>query len=324
MAEPTADRLTRLLALIAYLRENQNVPVTEVADHFGITPAQVLSDINLLWVTGTPGYLPDDLIDFSADALDRDVITLTDARGMDRPLRLSTDEALSLLVALRALDALVADDGVLGAGPQALASAAAKLQDAAGAAAARAEAVQVDLRSTAAPGALTAVRHALAESCRVHLRYVSAADEVTARDVDPLELSSDGSMWFLRGWCHRTAGERTFRLDRVLAVDVLDDPATRVGTDRREPVPELGPDLPLVRLELTSRARWVAEHVPVEQVSTRQDGSILVEVRVADPAWLTNLVLSLGEAVLSVDPPALAAPVAARARAALDAYEELS
>src|SRR5690625_7523293 len=84
----TAERLTRLLALIAYLGENPGVPVADVAAHFAVTPAQVIADVNHLWVTGTPGYLPDDLIDFAADELDRQVLTRTDPRGMHRPLRL--------------------------------------------------------------------------------------------------------------------------------------------------------------------------------------------------------------------------------------------
>ncbi|HMO10754.1 MAG TPA: hypothetical protein PKB06_04470, partial [Actinotalea sp.] len=71
MAERTPERLVRLLGLVAYLDRNPGVPVDQVARHFDVSPAQVLRDVDTLWVSGTPGYFPDDLIDFDADSLER-------------------------------------------------------------------------------------------------------------------------------------------------------------------------------------------------------------------------------------------------------------
>ncbi|MEE6272249.1 YafY family protein [Georgenia sp. MJ206] len=326
MAETTADRLTRLLALITYLREHPGVPVAEVAAHFGVTPAQVLADVNLLWVSGTPGYLPDDLIDFAADELDRDVLTLTNPRGMDRPLRLSPSEALALLVALRSLAALTARDGEgPGVDDEVLASATAKLAEAAGAAADAARAVDVHVGGSDGRRALAPVQRALAERRRLHLRYVSAADVVTEREVDPLELLWDGSHWFLRAWCHRVQDVRHFRVDRVLAAEVLSTPAEHepasVGADVE---PDLAEAALVATMVVASRARWVAERYPVESVEDLADGTVRIRLRVADPAWLTNLVLGLGEDVIALSPPGLAAAITQRARAALSAYDDLS
>lgn len=321
MAETTADRLTRLLALITYLGEHPGVPVVDVAEHFGVSPAQVLADVNLLWVSGTPGYLPDDLLDFAADELDRDVLTLTNPRGMDRPLRLGASEALALLVALRSLAGLARERDGSGTtiDHEVLASVTAKLTEAAGAAA---EAVRaVDLHVAGAEPALAPAREALAAGRRLHLRYVSAADVVTERDVDPLELLWDGSRWFLRAWCHRVADVRHFRLDRVLGAEVLPAPAEHAPAAQDSAAePDLA-DVDLVAtLVVASRARWVAERYPVDAVEDLPDGSVRVTLRVADPAWLLNLVLGLGDDVGALEPPELATAVAERARAALAAY----
>lgn len=319
MAETTADRVTRLLALVTYLHDHPGAPVPDVAAHFGTTEAQVLADVNLLWVAGTPGYFPDDLIDFSAEALDHGELTLTDPRGMDRPLRLSAAEALSLLVALQSLRELAATG--VGASPAALESAIAKLAAATGDAASQAAAVQVRVSAEVPAGTLTAVRRSLAERRRLRLRYVSAADVVTDREVDPVELRSDGASWSLRAWCHRARGPRTFRLDRILDVEVLATAADD-HPDLVEPRPwEEGR---AVTLELTSQARWVAEHTPVEAVEDLPDGGLRVRLRAGDAAWLSNLVLALGPAVRAVEPPEAAHDAAARARAALAAYEHLS
>ena len=53
---------------------------------------------------GLPGLTPGDLIDIDMDAVDGEgVIHLTQRRLPARPLRLSADEALALVLALRTL-----------------------------------------------------------------------------------------------------------------------------------------------------------------------------------------------------------------------------
>ena len=54
--ERTPERLVRLLGMVAYLDRHPGVAVEEVAEHFAITPDQVMRDVDTLWVSGTPGY----------------------------------------------------------------------------------------------------------------------------------------------------------------------------------------------------------------------------------------------------------------------------
>lgn len=321
MAESTSERLARLLAMVAYLADRDDVPVAELAAHFGVPQTQIMKDVDTLWVSGTPGYQPDDLLDFSADSYDAQRITLTNARGMDRPLRLGPGEAVALIVALRALANLPG----LGADP-AVASALAKLTAAAGDAAEAAEAVALETADPALDAHVSRVlgtaRAALAAGERVHLRYTSASDATSERDVDPLELLSDGEAWFLRGWCLLSDAVRHFRLDRVAAI-------TRTGVDvaPHEVASTSGrvrPEQTLLqaRLELTPRSRWVAERFGGEILAER-DGAIVVALDVADEAWLARLVLDLGPDVVGLEPRGLAESIAARAAAALTAYEEV-
>jgi proteasome accessory factor C len=94
----SADRLGRLLNLVPYLLARPGIAVADAADGLGITERQLREDLELLWVCGLPGYGPGDLIDM---ALDGDRVTITYDAGIDRPLRLTQDEALALVVALR-------------------------------------------------------------------------------------------------------------------------------------------------------------------------------------------------------------------------------
>jgi len=95
-----SSRFPRLLSLVPYLLARPGVRVAEVAEDFGITERQLRRDLELLWVCGLPGYGPGDLVDLSFSG---DTVTVTEDAGMRRPLRLTTAEATTLLVALRAL-----------------------------------------------------------------------------------------------------------------------------------------------------------------------------------------------------------------------------
>ncbi|MBI4241995.1 MAG: WYL domain-containing protein, partial [Candidatus Rokubacteria bacterium] len=61
---------------------------------------------------------------------------------------------------------------------------------------------------------------ALASRRRLQLRYVSAHQVETVREVEPLEVMPLGDYLYLRAFCHLRQDERTFRLDRVVQMEV--------------------------------------------------------------------------------------------------------
>ncbi len=320
MPERASDRLVRMLGIVAYLERHDAVPVEQLAAQFGVAPEQVMADVDTLWVTGTPGYLPDDLIDFDAASYEQGVVRLTESRGMTRPLRLGPREGVALLAALRSLAALrPALDADRAA---ALDSVLAKVQAATGDAAA-AVPVEVELQVGAAPAVAAAIGTALAERRRLRLRYVDASDVLTERDVDPVRLVSEDERSYLLAWSLAADAERRFRLDRVVEATVLPDAAQPHDVTADADVFQPDASGELVTVRLAGRARWVAESVPVERTHERGDGSFDVELRVVQPAWLRHLLLQVADDVLDVRPERVARDTAAAARAALDAYTPL-
>src|SRR4051795_3515912 len=242
---------------------------------------------------GLPGYGPGDLIDL---AFEGDRVRVTFTAGMVRPLRLTTDEAVALLVALRTLLEL---PGL--AERDAVSRALAKVSDAAGQAADRVTpvALSVDAREQA----LAVVREGLERRRALHLHYyVPTRDERTERTVDPMRLLYVDGHWYLEAWCRRAEGVRLFRLDRVDDVVVLDEPAAPPPQaherDLDNGVYQPEPGSPVVRLRLDRGARWLAEYYPVEDATPVDDppGGLAVAVRTADLAWARRLVASHGGA----------------------------
>ena len=312
----TVDQLPRLLALVPYLLARPGVRVADVAATFGVTEERLRKDLDLLWVCGLPGHGPGDLIDVEFEG---DTITLIEPAGVTRPLRLTVDEALALVVALRALaetPGLVERDPV----DRALA----KVEEAAGAAAEGAERVAVSVEGETR--VLPVVRAALDQGRALHLSYyVPARDETTERDVDPVRLLLVEGRTYLEAWCRRVEGVRLFRLDRVAEVALLDEPsAPPADVELRDVSQGLfrpSPDDLLVTMTLRPAAAWVADYHPCEAVAEQDDGSLLVTLRARDTAWVRRLALRLGEQGQVVAPAELAAEVRADARRALAAYE---
>lgn len=318
MSESATERLSRLLAMVPWLLSHQGAPLEEVAAEFGVPQCQLVKDLELLFVCGLPGHMPDDLIEADWES---GKVYLGNADAIARPLRLGIDEALALIVGLRAL----ADVPGLG-DREAVVRALAKLEEAAGAAASVADSVHVDLDRTPDPDVVVACEDAVRRRRRLHLRYlVPHRDETTERDVDPMRVLNLDGRWYLEGWCHRAEAVRLFRLDRVVAAQVLDregtPPPSARSRDLDAGVFAPGPDDLLVTLDLLPRSRWVVDYYPVESIEERADGGLRVRLRTADTAWLRQLVLRLGGGGRVMDPPELARAVAEVAREALDAYE---
>ncbi|MGQ0845877.1 MAG: helix-turn-helix transcriptional regulator [Sporichthyaceae bacterium] len=314
-----ADRLTRLLALVPYLINRQGIELAKAAADAGISETQLVKDLELLFLCGLPGHLPGDLIEADWES---GRVYLTNADTIGRPLRLRMDEVTALVVGLRVLAGLPG-----AAESQALERALAKLTEIAGGAVGAVDA-QVGVETTPVdPTVAEGVRRGLEQRRRLHLRYwVPWRDEVTERDVDPMRLALVDGHSYLEGWCHRAEAVRLFRLDRVLALDVLDVPA-EVPADA--PTRDLsaglfqpGTDDVVATLRLDRGARWVSEYYPGELVSEEADGTTVVRLRAPDPAWVVALALRLGPSAQIIDPPGLAEQVREHAREALEAYGE--
>jgi proteasome accessory factor C len=306
------DRLGRLLNLVPYLLARPGIAVANAAAGLGVTERQLREDLELLWVCGLPGYGPGDLIDM---AFDGDRVTVTYDAGIDRPLRLTQDEALALVVALRML-AETPGTGTRDAIERALA----KIENAAGDLADPPVAVRLPANAER----LDAIRAAVEGGHALRLTYYTAArDETTDRVVDPLRVLMVGGKAYLEAWCRRAEATRMFRVDRIDAFTELDEPAAPPAHvdlhDVSDGVFHPTPDLPLVTLRVGRGSRWITEYYPCEEVR-REGDEWLVTMRVTDLGWAQRLLIGLGPDVTVVGPLELVERIRAQAAAALDQY----
>jgi proteasome accessory factor C len=313
MPTSTEQRLPRLLALVPYLQARPGIRVADAAADFGVTEQQLRRDLQLLWMCGLPGHGPGDLIDLSFEG---DEVSVIFDAGMSRPLRLSAEEALALVVALRTLaetPGLTDSDAVR--------RALAKVESAAG------ESVD-DATVTVALDGETRLQPVLLRAVDEHralkLRYYTAArDETTDRTVDPMRVFQADGHAYLEAWCRRAEGLRMFRVDRIEDVTVLDEPAAPPSDvelrDLAEGVFQPAGEHLLAVLRVTSAYAWVADYYPIEEATEGPDG-LRISLRVSEPAWVRSLVLGSGGQVEVLSPGWLAEAIHGDAAAALAAY----
>ncbi|GAA3781255.1 helix-turn-helix transcriptional regulator [Streptomyces phyllanthi] len=311
------DQTRRMLSLVTYLRERPGARVEDVARAFGITEDELISDLDVLPLCGT-SFRGGDLLDIDTDG---DRIWWHNPDDVAEPLRLAADEATALLVAARAVSTL---PGLREGDRQALLRATAKVEAAAGEAAGASSRLSVTFESEG--GVFADVDRAISERRRLWIRYYSPArDEVTEREIDPIRLVSVGHT-YVEAWCRRSEARRTFRLDRVAEIKILDEPSAPPEIELRdlsEALVQPAAEDPEVVVEVGPGGRWVAEYYPHDSADELPEGGLRITLRTPDPASLRRLALRLGRDGWIVSPPELADSARQAAREALAAYEGL-
>jgi predicted DNA-binding transcriptional regulator YafY len=339
-----AERAVRLLGIVAYLQEHGETPARALAEQFGLTREALAEDLALLWTTGWDESDAGSFFDFvfrdaaGAEIEDDDTtrvlrqaatVTLTADQSVGRPLRLGVLEGAALASALRAFGAqpALATPGAV--------SAAGKIEAALGDLAPLADGVDAVVSRDAAPGFAAVLRQAIVDHRPVRLDYVDAEDRPSQRAVEPERIRTDHVNWLLDAWDPAAGGgvgaDRTFRLDRIVAVAVLDSPVPGDAGERgsrRVPAvstaTEAGAPSPATaRVAFTPRGRGIGDGLDgVLGSEDRADGGRVLTVELTHPAWLRGLALGNAPDVEVLAPKRLRAAIARAARQAVAAYRE--
>ncbi|MDP2623055.1 MAG: WYL domain-containing protein [Actinomycetota bacterium] len=275
----TADRLTRILSMLPWVIANPGTAVDEVCKRFGYERAELLEDLNLVFVCGLPGYGPGDLMDASVDD---DEVVIDMADYFARPMRLTAAEALMLLAAGLAVMSS-------GAAPPALASAVAKLQ-----AVVVPDEGTVEIDLAAEPETLDLFRGAAREGRVIAITYTAiGSGSTTEREIEPWGVFATLGNWYVRGYCRLAQAERVFRIDRIRTAEPTAD-GFSPPDEPPSPVVRYTPGVDDVtaRIRLSPRSAWVADYYPVSVVD-ETDGSKTIDFSAGDPSVAARLLVRL-------------------------------
>jgi proteasome accessory factor BC len=203
------DRVRRLLVLIPWAMEHPGVKLSEICEKFSVTRSQLISDLQLLTLTGNYPYSPVDLVDLSW-AEDRLLVSY--APHLSEFWRMTPSEAVAVVTALRAAQQLpgLRDNS-------SLESALAKIEEAVSM-----MNVDIDVVSEQLDPAVSSLLHKAIESGEaLDIEYVSFSSErQTKRTIVPLNMFLFNGRWYLEAYCLLAEDIRIFRLSRILKAEI--------------------------------------------------------------------------------------------------------
>ncbi len=174
------------------------------------------------------------------------------------------------------------------------------------------------------------ISHAVLERKRLQfMHYNRGRDATTQRHVSPQRLVHYRDNWYLDAYDHQRNALRTFSLDAINALKVLEQKAKNVASKHLDA--ELGSSYGIFAGEKTKtallrftpfRARWVAsEHWhPNQHGEIQSDGSYLLHIPYSDNRELLMDILKYGEEVEVVGPKDLQEKVRTKLEQAMQQY----
>ena len=289
--------------MLAFLRENSPVELAVVSKVFEISDKEVRRYCALLNEAKT-GEEYGELVDVEIqDDEDGVWIELFESQGIGRQIRFSPEESVAIVGGLKYLDALpeLVDGETLG-------RLIIKVQQALGT---FEEIVQIGTSEVSAQN-VQILRDAIASGKCVQMEYGGATRQViSSRLVEPKTLLAVDGVLYVRCYCHSSDAPRTFRIDRILNVQLTD----QVGNHELAQATDLEISEPAIEARLRMLPEMIESFAPEtlsEQVVT--GNRIEVTAHLTTESWLIQLVLASAGDIEIVAPQSLRELVQVRAQ----------
>lgn len=280
-------RLARILMLIPFLQRNSGISVQDTAKFFSITEEQLISDLNLIWLCGLPGYSHLELIDVSYDS---GVVSIQNAETLARPMRITFDEGAALLLAIENLSTLAPESDT-----KILYGLRKKISDLLS--------LSIDhpnIDASKSPPVLPElIRFLEKPSALLDVDYYSATlDDSITRTIRPVELSSINGFTYLVGFSLEENCYLNLRVDRIRRVAPSSSSEThssnlplreesQIGARTRESMQ--------VEIEADVSAYWLLQKWHLDSlVLDDQAGIFRGVISVFDQRWVVRLAMSAG------------------------------
>lgn len=157
--------------------------------------------------------------------------------------------------------------------------------------------------------------------CRhVRIRYAGSDGTVGERTVQPYKLVYKAKAWYLKAFCTEKQDMRTFKLNRILDLLLLEESFERRSFPDRPD--DSGEDYPLIVLRFPKEMAYrVYDEFDADQIERQENGDLTASARMPEGPWLIGFLLSFGTQVEVLSPAYLRDEIARQAGMILEKYK---
>jgi len=284
-----------MLDLVPYISSHQGVSTAELAEQFGISVGELLSDLNSLWMCGDDRF---DLIDLEFES---GYVSIRNAETLNRVRNLSQQEIIAIVLGLDLISKDLPEERVdlqedieslrkrLGKGIERV----------------------IDATPSSNGEVLALIKQSLTAGRKLRIDYLAALDgSLTSRVVSPIDFYVSDNRDFLVAFCELADAQRTFRIDRIKDAALLELAATPT-------VFSASPDITIkATIEIVAEKRRSRESLGKFVAGAGSE----VEVSTYSLSWLARTVIASGGAMKVLAPSATRSEIASLAAKALALY----
>lgn len=301
MSESAVDRVARALDLIPYILENPGIELESLAEKFGITQKQVLSDLEIIFLCGLPGYTPYELIDLT---FEDGIVTVIDPQVLDKPRVFTQSEAIVLNLGLSIMKAALRDKMTL----QRIETLQSKLQS-------KFKSISdVSIAMGNPPNFYEMIIQSIRDKSIVEIVYHSVSkDAISKKILAPQNVYVSAGNYYMSAIDLKLSQERNYRLDAITECvvssgvhelsDLIDDSSEEFN-------------FKIVTGSLFLIEKYSTLFKSVEKIK----GEYVASGRISNSEWLQRLVISNAPDLRLVEPANLAALIKERVESAIKLY----
>lgn len=206
-----AARYNFMLALTGFLIQNRQQKLSDVAKHFGVTEKEIHDAVVTISLSGVGMYRPDELFFLDYDLLEEGIVDVSFAPTLESVPRLSTRQAAAIASGLSYLESVLDESDR---------AEIAKLIEVLADGGLVTSSLPFAVQPSRVDAEVTLTRQAISENRLVTCKYINASNELSSREIEPIVLESNDSVWFMRGYCRTKKEIRVFRLDRMREISL--------------------------------------------------------------------------------------------------------
>lgn len=138
--------------------------------------------------------------------------------------------------------------------------------------------------------------------------YFNTSGTKSMRRVEPIKLIFKVKAWYLKAYCYDKKAFRTFKISRMVNIEISDDVFVQRTPRESTAEPEDNHILEFIdiRLKISPEGAYrVYDDFNEKEISKHEDGSFTVLTSMPRGDWLSNYLLSYGPVIESIEPQSL-------------------